>query len=122
MEVCTCGREAGAGLDVVGTGLAHDVAHLFLFFLGQQAGLNDDLQNLIAHSLLHGTDVLADSIVLLVLQAADVDDHVHLGCAVGDGSLGFKQVLMQTDAVWFAMASSHSCWIWGQVASGFSRV
>ena len=27
----------------------YDVAHLFLFFLGQQAGLNDDLQNLIAH-------------------------------------------------------------------------
>ena len=29
---------------------------------------------------------------------------------------------MQTDAVWLAMASSHRVWIWGQVASGFSRV
>ena len=31
-------------------------------------------------------------------------------------------VLMQTDAVWLAMASSQMVWIWGQVASGFSRV
>ena len=92
VEVGTGGGEAGAGLDVVGTGLADDVAHLFLLLLGQQTSLNDDLQNLIAHSLLHGTDILADSIVLLVLQAADVDDHIHLGCAVGDGSLGFKSL------------------------------
>gem|GEM_PF-4564822 len=90
VEVGTCGGETGAGLDVVGTGLADDVAHRFLFLIGQQAGLDDDLQDLVAHSLLHGTDVLADGIVLLILQAADVDDHVHLRSAVFDGSLCLK--------------------------------
>ena len=29
---------------------------------------------------------------------------------------------MQTDAAPYSTASSHSVWIWGQVASGFSRV
>ena len=28
----------------------------------------------------------------------------------------------QADAVWLAIASSQMTWIWGQVASGFSRV
>ena len=90
VEGSACGGEAGAGLDVVSACLADDVAHLFLFLVGQQAGLNDDLEHLVAHSLLDGTDVLTDSIVFLVLQAADVDDHVHLGSAVLNGSLGLK--------------------------------
>ena len=37
-----------------------------------------------------GADVLAHGVVLTVLQAADVDDHIHLGCAVLDGGLGLK--------------------------------
>ena len=90
VEGRTAGGEAGRCLDEVGTGLGHDVAHLDLLVVGQQAGLDDDLQDLVAHSLLHGTDVLADGIVLLILQAADVDDHVHLGSAVFDGSLCLK--------------------------------
>ena len=50
VEVCACGGEAGAGLDVVRACLADDIAHLFLFLVGQQAGLDDDLQDL---SLIH---------------------------------------------------------------------
>ena len=90
MEVGTCGGETGAGLDVVRTGLADDIAHLFFLFVGQQAGLNDDLEDLIAHSLFHRADILADSIVFFVLQAADVDDHVHLGGTVLNGGLRLK--------------------------------
>ena len=36
------GGKAGAGLDIVGPGLADDVAHFALFIVGQQAGLDDD--------------------------------------------------------------------------------
>ena len=92
VEVCACGGEAGAGLDVVRACLADDIAHLFLFLVGQQAGLDDDLQDLVAHRLLHGADVLAHGIVLLVLQAADVDNHIHLGGTILNGSLGFKRL------------------------------
>ena len=92
MEVGTGGGEAGAGLDVVRACLADDIAHLFLFLVGQQAGLDDDLQDLVAHRLLHGADVLAHGIVLLVLQATDVDNHIHLGGTILNGSLGFKRL------------------------------
>ena len=37
VEGCACGGEAGAGLDVVRACLADDIAHLFLFLVGQQA-------------------------------------------------------------------------------------
>ena len=90
VEGCACGGEAGAGLDVVSACLADDVTHPALLVVGQQAGLDDDLQDLIAHSLLDGADVLAHGVVLAVLQAADVDDHIHLGCTVLDGGLGLK--------------------------------
>ena len=92
VEGGTCGREAGAGLDVVSARLADDVAHLFLLLVGQQTGLDDDLEHLVAHCLFHGANVLADGVVLLVLQAADVDDHVHLGSAVLNGLLGLERL------------------------------
>ena len=63
VEVGTGSGEAGAGLDVVRACLADDITHLFLFLVGQQAGLDDDLQDLVAHRLLHGADVLAHGIV-----------------------------------------------------------
>ena len=92
VEVCACGGEAGAGLDVVRACLADDIAHLFLFLVGQQAGLDDDLQHLVAHSSLDGGNVIADVVVLLVLQPADVDDHIDLGRAVLDGSFSLKRL------------------------------
>ena len=90
VEGRTAGGEAGRCLDEVGTGLGHDVAHLDLLVVGQQAGLDDDLQHLVAHSSLDGGNVIADVVVLLVLQPADVDDHIDLGRAVLDGSFSLK--------------------------------
>ena len=90
VEGRTAGGEAGRCLDEVGTSLGHDVAHLDLLVVGQQAGLDDDLQHLVAHSSLDGGNVIADVVVLLVLQPADVDDHIDLGRAVLDGSFSLK--------------------------------
>ena len=90
MEGRTAGREAGGGLDEVGTGLGHNVAHLDLLLLGQQAGLDNDLEDLIAHGSLDGGNVIADIVILFVLQPADVDDHIDLGRAVLNGGSGLK--------------------------------
>ena len=90
VEGRTAGGEAGRCLDEVGTGLGHDVAHLDLLVVGQQAGLDDDLQHLVAHSSLDGGNVIADVVVLLVLQPADVNDHIDLGRAVLDGCFSLK--------------------------------
>ena len=90
VEGRAAGGKTGGRLDEVSTGLGDDVAHLDLLFLGQQAGLDDDLQHLVAHGGLDGGNVIAHIVVLLVFQPADVDDHIDLGRAVLNGSFGLK--------------------------------
>ena len=82
--------EAGGGLDIVRAGLRHHPAHLHLFGVGEQAGLDDDLQEPSLAGVLHGTDLVQHPIVQAVLHPADVDDHVDLGRAVVHGVGGLE--------------------------------
>ena len=72
------GGEAGGGLDIVGAGLADDLAHPDLFRLGQLAGLDDDLENPAAAGVLDGPNLGQQLLPALVLDPAQVDDHVDL--------------------------------------------
>ena len=60
----------------VGTGLGHDVAHLDLLVFGQQAGLDDDLQHLVAHSSPDGGNVKAAGGISTV---EDIEKFLDLG-------------------------------------------
>ena len=82
--------EAGGGLDIVRAGLGHHPAHLHLFGVGEQAGLDDDLQEPSLAGVLHGMDLLQHPVIQAVLHPADVDDHVDFGRAVVHGVGGLE--------------------------------
>ena len=88
----TCGGEAGGGLDVVGVGLGNDLAHLDLLLLGEEACLDDYLKNLALACRLDCVDLGEDLIVSLVLEVADVDNHVDLVCAVCNSVSGLENL------------------------------
>ncbi len=74
--------EAGGGLDIVRAGGGDDFAHLHFFLIGEEAALDDDLQELPPAGVLDGLDLRQQIIPLPVLHPADVDDHVHFLRAV----------------------------------------
>ena len=82
--------EAGGGLDIVRAGLGHHPAHLDLFGVGEQAGLDDDLQEFSLAVGLYGADLVQHPVIQAVLYPADVDDHVDLGRAVVHGVGGLE--------------------------------
>ena len=88
-------RRAGLGkargsLDVVRAGVGDALAQGDLFLVGEQAGLDDDFQQLSVAGGLHGGDLLRDLLPQAVLRPADVDDHVHLVRAVRHGVGGHE--------------------------------
>jgi len=84
------GREAGRGLDEVGARGGDDAAHLDLLLVGQQAGLDDDLEDAALAGGLDGSDLVFELVPLPVLDPAEIDDHVDLVRAVGDGVGGLE--------------------------------
>ena len=72
------GGKAGGGLDIVRTAVGDDAAEHALFLLGQQAALDDDLEDTAAAGLTHGADIGRDIVPAAVLDHGDVDDHVYL--------------------------------------------
>ena len=74
--------EAGGCLDIVRAGLGHHAAQLDLLRLGQQARLDDDLQQSAVTVTLDGLDLLQHLVIQAILHPTDVDDHVHLGHTV----------------------------------------
>ena len=103
MERRAAGGEAGGGLDVVCAGIGDDFAHLDLLVVRQQARLDDDLQELALAVLLDGLDLFEQIVPALVLDPADVDDHVDLVRAVLDRverfeALGLRRVVAVREA------------------------
>ncbi len=82
--------ETGGGLDVVSASLGHQLAHGDLLLVGQQAGLDDNLQDLVAAGSLQGLDLVQDLVMVAGLQIADIDHHIDLVSAVGDSVLGLE--------------------------------
>ena len=74
--------EARGGFDVVRAGVGDSLAQGDLLLIGQQAGLDNDLQELALAGLLHGGDLIAHLVKESGLGPADVDDHVHFIRAV----------------------------------------
>ena len=86
----TAASEAGGGLDVVRAGGGDDLTHLDLLLVGEEAALNDDLQELALAGGLDGLDLREQVVPLPVLHPADVDDHVHFPGAVLHGVSGHE--------------------------------
>ena len=78
------GREAGRRFDKVRAGVGDNFTHLDLLLVRKKACFNDDLQELSAASHLYGLDFFQQRVPLLILDPAEVDDHVHLVRAVFD--------------------------------------
>ena len=82
--------KAGAGLDEVRAGVRDDAAEAALFVVGEQAALDDDLEDVALGGSAHGGDVLGDGVPVAVLDHGEVDDHVDLVRALGDGVRGLE--------------------------------
>ena len=74
--------ETGGGLDVIGAGIGNALAKGDLLVIRQQAGLDDDLQELALAGSLDGSNFGSDLLPLAFLGPANVDDHVHFIGAV----------------------------------------
>ena len=68
------------------------MAHFHLFFLREQTGFDDDLQDALAADFLQRADLAQHIVVHAGLQGADVDDHIQLIRAVLDGVLRLKHL------------------------------
>ena len=79
------GGKAGGGLDIVRTAVGDDAAEHALFLLGQQAALDDNLEDTAAAGLTHGADIGRDIIPAAVLDHGQIDDHIHLVSTIADG-------------------------------------
>ena len=83
-------RKTGGSLDIIGTGVRNALAKSDLLIVGQQAGFDDDLQELTLAGGLDGGDLIGDLGPLALLGPADVDDHVHFVGAVIHGIGGHE--------------------------------
>ena len=103
VERRAAGGEAGGGLDIISAGSGDDLAHFDFLVVRQQAGLDDDLQELALAGGLDGLDLFEQIAPALILDPADVDDHVDLVRAVFHGVRSFKALgLRRVVAVWEA--------------------
>ena len=82
--------EAGGGLDELRTGLAYYAAKLDFFLLGEQAGLDDDLQQFITSGRLDGLYFFKHLVEASLADKAQIHHHIYLFRAVFDGVGGFK--------------------------------
>ena len=88
LEGRACGAEACGCLDIVGACFCYDLAEADLFFFGEIAGLDDDLEDLILGQSLEGFDLGKYCGKVTVFNVRDVDHHIDFICAVIDGLLG----------------------------------
>ena len=86
----TCGRKAGGCFDEIRAGVGDHLAHGDFFLVGQQAGFNDHLEYLVAHSCFQAADFVGHIRKVTGLEHADIDDHIDLLRAVCEGLTGFK--------------------------------
>ena len=86
------GGETGRGLDELRAGLRHDLAHPDLLFLCEEAGLDDDLQDVPVAGLVDLADLILHFVVTSIFQEANVDDHVDLRRPVRDGVLRLEDL------------------------------
>ena len=70
--------KAGGGLDILRAGGGDDLAQFDLLLVGEQARLNNHLEQAAPAGFLHGLDLPEEVIPPPVLHPADVDDHVDL--------------------------------------------
>ena len=95
--------KTGGGLDILRSGVGDALAQGDLFFIGKQAGLDDDLQELSAAGNLHRGDFGGNGIPFSFLGPADVDDHIHLIGAIfhrvgSHKALGFRGIVAVGEA------------------------
>ena len=86
--------EAGGGLYKGRAGPDRGLTGCGLFLVGEQAGLDDDLYDSGLGRLDYRLDILFHKGHILILDGADIDDHVHLvragsHCRLGLKGLGF---------------------------------
>ena len=79
------GVEAGGGLDEVGPGGLGSAAGGDDLLIGEGGGLDDDLEDGAPAGLAHAADVGLDGVGVTFLDEAEVDDHVDLLGALGQG-------------------------------------
>ena len=77
--------EAGGGLDEVGSGGLGGTAGGDDLLIGEGGGLDDDLEDGARAGLAHTADIGLDGLGVALLDEAEVDDHVDLLGALGEG-------------------------------------
>jgi len=77
--------EAGGGLDEVGPGGLGSAAGGDDLLISEGGGLDDDLEDGAPAGLAHAADVGLDGVDVTFLDEAEVDDHVDLLGALGQG-------------------------------------
>ena len=92
IEGCARSGKTGGGLDELCARLRHDLTHLYLLFLCEKAGLDDDLQDVPVAGLVDLADLILYFIVSSIFQKANVDDHVDLRRPVCDGILRLEDL------------------------------
>lgn len=92
VEGCARSGETCRGLDELRAGLRHDLAHPDLLFLSEEAGLDDDLQDVPVAGLVDPADLLLHFIEASIFQEANVDDHVDFRRPVRDGVLRLEDL------------------------------
>ena len=86
----SAGGKAGAGLDEVRARVGDDAAEAALLVVGEQAALDDDLEDVALAGAAHGGDILGDGVPVAVLDHGEVYDHVYLIRALGNGVGGLE--------------------------------
>ena len=87
---CTaCGKTCG-GFDEVRTRFVYYLTHLYLFFIGEQAGFDDNFEYMTRAGSLYGFYLGEQVVISLILEPADIDNHINLVRAVFYCVLCFK--------------------------------
>ena len=89
------GGKAGAGLDKMRPGGLGGLAGLHLFLIGQQAGLNDDLDGVPGRSLYHALNIPLHQRPIADFRSTHMDDHIQLLGAHGGTAGGFGGFLLR---------------------------
>ena len=87
---CAAGGEAGGGLDEVGAGLDGDFGGAQLFFHGEQAGFEIDLEQsavMMGH-VDDGVNGALDGLMVAALELADGKNHAELASTEADERRG----------------------------------
>ena len=86
----TAGRKTGGRFDIFGAGIGDDLCQADFFILCQQAGFNDDFEDLPGTRRTNGADFIRRRIIAALFDGADIDHHVDFAGAVCHGAARFK--------------------------------